>query len=368
MNIRHIFMTIAAIMLASAALADSSSVTSKKYVDDFMTGYQNKIPGSGTNKLMIYDSNESDGINQKAIVSSLGENTSATNVPNVGAVLDGLDGKQETFNGTAGYVMTGTGTAGNVGERAIYGTTTRYEDSLVTAESVNSGVINAVNNSLRRVNANGEPDDNGTLWQIADTVVALTFLPAGYTQLEYIASTSANQYITTGIQGAAGVSMKIVAQGTGDIGIISSFDQDWWGSYIKDTGSAWSDGTVFSTSSLNKTTIETSWATCTGDKLGQTTTINGETKTNCSYSRSPGNINIFRGSGWSAPGSYWIGKIYSVEIYNNGVLVRNFVPAKRNSDNAVGFYNLADTNPATAFYTNANTGGANFAAGPAVVQ
>ena len=97
MNIRHIFMTIAAVMLTSAVFADSASVTSKKYVDDIMTGYQNKIPGSGTNKLMIYDSNESDGINQKAIVSSLGENTSATDVPNVGAVLNGLDGKQDTI-------------------------------------------------------------------------------------------------------------------------------------------------------------------------------------------------------------------------------------------------------------------------------
>ena len=181
MNIRHIFMTIAAIMLASAVFADSSSVTSKKYVDDFMAGYQNKIPGSGADKLMIYD--DTDGIGAKQIVSSLGDDTGATNVPDVGAVKDALDGKQDTINGTAGYVMTGTGTPGEVGERAIY-STSLYGDSLVTpetlssalvtAETVNSGVINAVNNSLRRVNENGELDNNGTLWEIQDDLTALS--------------------------------------------------------------------------------------------------------------------------------------------------------------------------------------------------
>ena len=171
MNIRHIFMTIAAVLLTSAALADSSSVTSKKYVDDFMAGYQNKIPGSGADKLMIYD--DTDGIGAKQIVSSLGDDTSATNVPDVGAVKLGLDGKQDTINGTAGYVMTGTDNTGYVGERAIYGTSSQYNSALVTAETVNTAVTNAVNNSLIRVNEQGVQSDSGTLWQIVDDLTAL---------------------------------------------------------------------------------------------------------------------------------------------------------------------------------------------------
>ena len=183
MSIRHMFVTMTAVMLASAVFADNSNVTSKKYVDDFMAEYQDKIPGSGNNKLMIYDESP-DGIGEKNIVSSLGESTSATDVPNVGAIKAGMDGKQDTINGTAGYVMTGMGTnrPGEVGERAIY-STSLYGDSLVTpqtlssalvtAETVNSGVINAVNNSLRRVNENGELDNNGTLWEIADDLTAL---------------------------------------------------------------------------------------------------------------------------------------------------------------------------------------------------
>ena len=47
-----------------------------------------------------------------------------------------------------------------------------------------------------------------------------------------------------------------------------------------------------------------------------------------------------------------IGKIYYFKIYVNNVLVRNFVPAKRKSDNVLGLYDLVNN----AFYTNAGTG------------
>ena len=169
MSIKRIFIVISAIFAASAVFADNSSVTSKKYVDDLMSGYQGKLPGSGANKLMIYD--DETGIGEKSIETTLGAN--ATGVPTVGAVKTGLDGKQDTITGTAGYVMTGTGYNGSVGEKPIYGTSSHYNSALVTAETVNSGVINAVNSSLIRVNATGDQDPNGTLWEIQDDLVAL---------------------------------------------------------------------------------------------------------------------------------------------------------------------------------------------------
>ena len=138
MVLKRMFIMIIAVCATFAAFADNASVTSKKYVDDFMTGYQDKVQGLGANKLMIYD-NSDDGIGTKDIATSLGSNTSADSVPTVGAVKDGLDDKQDTITGTAGYVMTGTGTPGEVGERAIYGTAV-YSNSLVTAETVNTGV------------------------------------------------------------------------------------------------------------------------------------------------------------------------------------------------------------------------------------
>ena len=381
MNIRHIFITIAAIVLASAALADSSSVTSKKYVDDFMTGYQNKIPGSGTNKLMIYDSNESDGINQKAIVSSLGDSTSATDVPNVGAVKAGMDGKQDTINGTAGYVMTGTGNAGVVDEKPIYGATTRYTDALVTAEAVNTGVINAVNNSLRRVNANGEPDNNGTLWEIADVVVALSFLPASYTQLEYIKSTG-SQYIDNIINPTKDYSFEITYKhnvGSGYQTLFAVYDglnTTNTYSYGFMAGSAVNGNYVYSGNSKTFTlAYDTSTIyTLRYDGINKKVYRNNTEIVDFSSSRgftgttgvAPRLLQMIKGENATNNFNYpFIGLVYGFKVWNeNSELVRNLIPASTVENNAtvVGMY---DTVSGT-FFTNSATSGPDFTAGPPV--
>ena len=54
-------------------------------------------------------------------------------------------------------------------------------------------------------------------------------------------------------------------------------------------------------------------------------------------------------------------KIYSAKIWNDGTLVRDFVPARRESDGVLGMYDLANGQ----FYTNAGTG--TFTAGPVVL-
>ena len=53
-------------------------------------------------------------------------------------------------------------------------------------------------------------------------------------------------------------------------------------------------------------------------------------------------------------------KMYYFQIYDNGVLVRDFIPARRNSDDVVGMYDTVGQ----TFYTNPGTG--NFVAGPVV--
>ena len=50
--------------------------------------------------------------------------------------------------------------------------------------------------------------------------------------------------------------------------------------------------------------------------------------------------------------NYMIGRIYYFKIYDNDVLVRDFIPCKRNSDNEVGLYDLVNG----VFYTNQGTG------------
>ena len=374
MNIRHIFMTIAAIMLASAALADSSSVTSKKYVDDFMTGYQNKIPGSGTNKLMIYDSNESDGINQKAIVSELGTSTSATDVPNVGAVKAGIDGKQDTINGTAGYVMTGTGNTGVVDEKPIYGATTNYSDALVTAEAVNTGVINAVNNSLIRVNENGVADSNGTLWQISDYLLAINAkVPYGYTELEYV-NMSTGSYLLTDLVPTYGSKIEMDFETTS----IPAGTATFFGG--RNTTSS---GAGFQLAKINSGLIVDAFGTASSDRYASNIAAQSNTRYKYTYNNQVATLesggttvftNTFTGTTNNAAalainalnnngtvinntaGIY----LYSFKMWNaQGGLIADYIPATYN--NTVGFY---DTVSGTFKTATSST----FTAGPTCVS
>jgi hypothetical protein len=67
----------------------------------------------------------------------------------------------------------------------------------------------------------------------------------------------------------------------------------------------------------------------------------------------------------SANSNKFIGRVYYFRVYENGVLRFNAVPARRDSDGMLGMYDLADSNPATAFHTNAGTD--EFVAGPDVI-
>ena len=369
MSIRRIFITIAAVMSVSAVFADSASVTSKKYVDDFMTGYQDKVSGLGANKLMIYD-NSDDGIGTKDIATSLGSNTSADSVPTVGAVKTGLDGKQDTITGTAGYVMTGTSTAGTVGERAIYGADTNYSDALVTAETVNTGVINAVNSSLIRVGTDGQPNENGTLWEINTDLFALNTngtLPNEYTQLEWIESTG-TQYIDTGHgmnatteqdNGEFRFSLDIQFTNT-DARTIFGYATNSGTYFSIAAGATKYSNTTGTYSVLDRHTFNANTVVDVNSVpvISNTTSvvINGQTVGTGGDSRattaSAGNLRIM------SPPYIGSAKIYGLKQWQRGVLVFNGIPAKNSSN--VGMY---DTVSGTFF---PDAAGGNFIAGPAV--
>lgn len=79
------------------------------------------------------------------------------------------------------------------------------------------------------------------------------------------------------------------------------------------------------------------------------------------YSNFVGYGNIYIGTiNTSTISSGFNGEIYSCRIYNNDVLIRDFVPAMRKSDNVVGLYDRVSG----TFFTNAGTG--SFIAGPVV--
>ena len=64
--------------------------------------------------------------------------------------------------------------------------------------------------------------------------------------------------------------------------------------------------------------------------------------------------------GGSTAGEYMFGKFYSFKIYDDGTLVRDFVPCTRDSDSKAGMYDIIND----VFYTSSNND--NFVAGPEV--
>ena len=129
---------------------DAITPTSRAYTDSVINALQPQFAGLGANKLMTYGTTDG-AVGSRDIVTELGTSTTANSVPTRGAILAGLNTKQNTINGTAGYVATNTGDAGVLGEKAIYGATTNFADALVEAGTLNTAIINAVNSELIQV-------------------------------------------------------------------------------------------------------------------------------------------------------------------------------------------------------------------------
>ena len=63
-------------------------------------------------------------------------------------------------------------------------------------------------------------------------------------------------------------------------------------------------------------------------------------------------IFLFALNNMGSPSAYATTKLYSFKIYDNNILVRDFVPCYRKSDNEIGLYDLVNN----VFYTNQGTG------------
>ena len=142
--------------------------TSKSYTDAQMDTRQPKFSGLGNDKLMLYSDTTDGVVVSRDIVTTLGTGTTATTVPTRGAVRTGLNTKQDILNGTAGSVVTYTGTTGSLAAKPVYSSTNNIKTALIEADDLNSVITNAVNSSLTPVSGIG--------WRI-NTVENLT-LPA----------------------------------------------------------------------------------------------------------------------------------------------------------------------------------------------
>ncbi len=364
-----LFGLIAAVLPAFAEeAADRKTATSLKYVTHELDTRQNKF-NAEQNKAMEYTNSAGD-VQKRAVTSDL-DNGGTESLPMVGGVNTKLATKQDDIAAVNDHTaVTYTGQPGGIGRKGIYQTSESYanqSDNLIDAKTFNAALKNGLDSEFKCRDDNLDPVSNLCwLYTIHNVTTDNTLLPAGYTLLEYIASTATgHQRIDTTILPRDGRSIEITLQGTGDRGVPFSFDQDWCGAGIIDYaghngfnyGVCASATTAVSAVENQKNTFLYSLAGTPGNWIG-TLQFNDEIKTSHS-SRQMSNLTIFAGRAWFDSNSYWVGKIYSVIVRDGSTITNNFIPAL-NSDGVAGLYDIVGRR----FYPNSDTNGEPFVAGP----
>lgn len=169
-----------------------SKTTSKKYTDAQLATRQPTIAGNGADKLMLFSDTIDGAVLSRDIVTTLGtpdsnglySNTDADSAATRGAINTGLNRKQGIVIGQPTQVTRYTGTAGIVGSKPVYNSTSQYGTALIQADTLNAAVTNAVNSELTQIDETGTPSSTGTLWRINDNV---TLLAAGVAPMDLLA-------------------------------------------------------------------------------------------------------------------------------------------------------------------------------------
>lgn len=185
-------------------------------------------------------------------------------------------------------------------------------------------------------------------------------LPSDYIQLEYIQS-SGSQYINTGFKPNQDTKISITVDfplsgttwlyggrtsaGSNSLGFLSEGGSRYRFDYA-------SSITALETKPTGKFTIDSDKNKCY---------INGELVFTATYTTfaSPVNMYIFNNNNNGSLSGGSSAKLYNCSIYDNGVLIRSFIPCK-NSSGTIGLYDSVNNQ----FYQNAGTG--TFIAGPEI--
>ena len=179
-------------------------------------------------------------------------------------------------------------------------------------------------------------------------------LPAGFTELAYIESTG-TQYINTGYTPTLNskIRVKFAPVTKNNIGYFGArYDPYRFCCTTFSSGNQFAFAVSNNAWSSNRQTISLNTIyDCVAENGKQT--INGTEYTESTVS-SWGNVYNFKLAGVSAVGQVQStsAKYYLCQIWENGVLAMDLVPAKRNSDSVVGMYDLVSG----SFLTNAGSG------------
>ncbi len=281
--------------------------------------------------------------------------------------------KQDKISANSGtaQVLTNTGTTGTVGTKDIYDSSAAYSgqtDSLIDAATMNAAVQNAIDAEFKCVQYN--PNDSTDCWLVDIGAPALSALPTGYTRLEYIESTG-TQYIDTGIKFTSEkIAVHITASGRetaygvgNNMGMYGAQDAPNTNSAIVIYDNSYYIGTLGSTNKNLFTDVSNAPSTVRiyADN-GKAIIIDYRGNViNSNYTGSVKSHNtwaIGRMNGEAGPVGGFKGKIKSVTLFDNDIMVFNVWAARRDSDGVLGMYDTV-TN---TFFTNSGTG--EFIAGP----
>ena len=185
---------------------------------------------------------------------------------------------------------------------------------------------------------------------------AAALLPGGYTTLEYI-QTSGSQYIHTGIS-SDGFGLKTVAAvewpesiTNGEQAVVGVLTTGTYEVYFQPTRNGLYRGSN-ERADINMSITPDVRYVITSEMTSNRIThdINGTTAV---VNKTLSNANVTNITLFCHNRSYYLkARVYYVKIWQNGVLIRDMVPARRNSDSVLGMYDTVND----VFYTNAGTG------------
>lgn len=178
-------------------------------------------------------------------------------------------------------------------------------------------------------------------------------LPEGYTQLMYLES-SGTQYINTGFTPNQDARIQLDCERTA-----ANATDHFFG--VRTGNSASSAFAFYIYNSGWRWAYNNATASGTGPDIGRyfidanknVTTINGDTTLTGTYASFTAAAAAPLFAMLSVPSGFSYGsfRLYTCRIYNNGLMVRNFIPC-RNASGTIGLYDLVNGQ----FYTNAGTG------------
>ena len=209
---------------------------------------------------------------------------------------------------------------------------------------------------------------SGSSWVNLGEVSSGTVVPQGYTEVEYIENTGTS-YINTNFTPNQDTRLladiqvvtynsygRLFGAGNHDIANSISCDYGSNGSPFEVSWGGIAGWTQYaSEANYNKRTYDwnKNYLYVDGNLIGSST------YTTFTCQNKLGIFNVLENGDvpTSNTGRYFYGRVYNFKIYNNSLLVRDFVPVKRNSDNKYGMYDIVND----VFYVSPNN--ANFIGG-----